>query len=205
MTDTLPASEETKPRELAPLAFIDIETTGLNRELCEVWEVAIITADPYPDGSGYKETEHLWQPEIKHFYTAEETALRLTHFYERNEQFKARDKDDLWRPEKNNATIAHEFTTLTAGRTLVGAVPNFDSEYMAKFIRAQGFVPSWHYHLVDVEALMAGKLGIAPPWKSTDLAEQLGVTITDEDRHTAMGDTRWARNCYYACIGFPTV
>ena len=59
----------------------------------------------------------------------------------------------------------------------------------------------WHYHLVDVEALAAGKLGIAPPWKSDELSAALGVTITEDDRHTALGDAKWAMRIYDAVMG----
>jgi hypothetical protein len=58
---------------------------------------------------------------------------------------------------------------------------------------------TWHYHLIDVEALIAGRLAIAPPWKSDDLSRAIGVEPpSDQDRHTAIGDARWVKQMYEA-------
>lgn len=92
----------------------------------------------------------------------------------------------------------------------------------------------WHYHLIDVEALAVGYLyglkrshehEVLPPdayddpavqaaivgssyrslpWRSDDLSSALGVMVSDEDRHTALGDARWARRIYQA-VTDPTV
>ena len=89
-------------------------------------------------------------------------------------------------------------------------------------MRANGICPSWHYHLIDVEALAVGYLAgrgwpldhwgdpggetarmFDPrnlPWKSDDLSAALGIRITDDDRHTALGDARWARAIYDAVM-----
>jgi hypothetical protein len=39
------------------------------------------------------------------------------------------------------------------------------------------------------------------PWKSDDLSAALGVTVSDEDRHTALGDARWAMALFDAVTG----
>ena len=39
------------------------------------------------------------------------------------------------------------------------------------------------------------------PWKSDDLSAALGVTVSDEDRHTALGDAKWAMRIYDAVTG----
>jgi hypothetical protein len=71
----------------------------------------------------------------------------------------------------------------------------------ARLLHRNGVLHRWHYHLVDVEALAAGSLGIEPPWKSDDLAAALDITVAGEDRHTALGDARWARAIYDAVMG----
>jgi hypothetical protein len=78
-------------------------------------------------------------------------------------------------------------------------------------MRAHGMCPSWHYHLIDVEALAVGYLmreriragfdGSMLPWKSDELSAELGITVTDEERHTALGDARWARAIYDQVMG----
>lgn len=43
---------------------------------------------------------------------------------------------------------------------------------------------------------------IAPPWKSDDLSRAIGVEpASEEDRHTALGDARWAMRMYDAMTG----
>jgi hypothetical protein len=39
------------------------------------------------------------------------------------------------------------------------------------------------------------------PWKSDDLSAQLGVTVSEEDRHTALGDARWSLAIFDAVMG----
>jgi hypothetical protein len=38
------------------------------------------------------------------------------------------------------------------------------------------------------------------PWNSDDLSAALGVTVSDEDRHTALGDAKWAMRIYNAVM-----
>ncbi|HTE66667.1 MAG TPA: hypothetical protein VK736_10485, partial [Candidatus Binatia bacterium] len=79
--------------------------------------------------------------------------------------------------------------------------------------------PAWHYHLIDVEALAVGWLsglrsettlatgayaGFVPslPWDSDDLSRACGVEPASEaERHTALGDARWAMRLYDAIVG----
>jgi hypothetical protein len=87
----------------------------------------------------------------------------------------------------------------------------------------------WHYHVIDVEALAAGYLAAIRqdaaelgyhdrpdtpqyehegnleiarlPWKSDSLSRAVGVEPDDFDRHTALGDARWAKAIYEAVMG----
>lgn len=52
--------------------------------------------------------------------------------------------------------------------------------------------------LLDVEVLAAGKLGIPPPYNSSDLTSMLGVTVSEDTKHTAAGDVHWALALYAA-------
>ena len=90
--------------------------------------------------------------------------------------------------------------TITRGATIVGAVPNFDTEVLATRMRAHGICPSWHYHLVDVETLAAGALRKPPPWNFDELLGLYGLTYDEADRHTALGDARMARYLYDAVL-----
>jgi hypothetical protein len=111
------------------------------------------------------------------------------------------------------ATLLHR---MLEGRTVVGAVPNFDTERLALFMRkhlGSGYRDPWHYHLMDVENLAVGYLHgyggdeapadlLLPPWDSDELTEALGLGPAPEhERHTALGDCRWARSIYDRVTG----
>jgi len=96
----------------------------------------------------------------------------------------------------------------TRGAHLVGAVPNFDAEVLGSRMRANGICPSWHYHLQDFETLIAGYLRgqgemVPPlPWRSDDLSRLIGVEPPGpEERHSALGDAKWALRAYDAVMG----
>lgn len=169
----------------SPVVFIDTETTGLDPARHELWEIALITANGL---------ENVWRPKPKHFERADAGALRITSFYERTE--------DGW-PWESPRKAASDITFWTSGMHLVAAVPSFDATFLTALLGRYGLVPAWHYHLVDVEALAAGRLGIAPPWDSAALADALGIDSADPQfaKHTALGDARWAKAIYEAVLG----
>jgi hypothetical protein len=122
-------------------------------------------------------------------------------------------------------TWCRHFRDLTAGLHLAGAVVSFDEERLRRLLRRNGVLHRWHYHLIDVEALAAGYLSglatasrelgdpkadgptdeeirlIQPPWKSDGLSAALGVDPEDFERHTALGDAKWARAIWDAVTG----
>jgi hypothetical protein len=168
------------------IVFIDTETTGLNPEIHTVWEVSIITPA--------EEITYASRPSPEFLSMADPYALSLTKFYARWSR-----KDVEWESWQRVTAedMAASVARLTAGKHLVGAVPSFDAAFLDKLLRRNGYAPAWHYHLVDVEALAAGKLGLQPPWDSDELAEKMGVPKLD-GKHTALGDARWAKAMYEA-------
>lgn len=190
---------------MSRLVFLDTETTSLRPDR-RVWDVGIITRGEEFD------VEYQWfiTPGDLDLGNADPFALKIGHFYERH-------------PEMlSPATIAHTYEEvdalrqierITRGAHLVGAVPNFDAEVLATRMRHWDIAPSWHYHLIDVEALAVGylsatgahELPIPLPWSSDDLTRELGLDpVPDEDRHTALGDARWARAIYDRITGDPS-
>lgn len=171
------------------LAFIDTETTGLDDRHHDVWEVAYILR--YDDDV---QDEHYYRFRPPDLAAADATALRLNGYYQRET------------PVVDAPNAAACIALDLAGAHLVGAVPDFDARFLAKFLRAHGQAPAWHYHLIDVEALMAGALAargetiIEPPWNSRDLAAAFGVEQPADEEHTALGDARWAMRCYDAVM-----
>lgn len=183
----------------APLVIVDTETTSLRRDR-RAWEVAMIRID----GDGITE----WQSYIRDvdLSEADPASLKIGRFHERHPSYRP-DRlapGDLAHFEEGASGVIENWTR---GTTIVGAVPNFDTEVLADMLRRHNMVPAWHYHLIDVETLVAGWLHAMPrvdwlnenlsddllvlPWKSNDLSRAVGVNPDDFDRHTALGDCKW--------------
>lgn len=216
-----------------PVCFVDCETTGLDPDRHEIWEVGLIL----PNGD-----ENLWQLPVD-LGGADPMALAIGRFYERRSS--PPDLNAPWGGEIRQTTLsffAEAFVRATRDLHLVGACVGFDADRLWRLLRAQHQCPMWHYHLIDVEVLAAGYLrgrakGIAaaalsvpqanqladagggrvpdigdfegalrlgneahPPWKSEDLSRAVGVNPDDFERHSALGDARWAKAIYEAVM-----
>ena len=215
---------------MAPICFIDTETTGLDPDRHAIWEVALIT----PDGG-----EHVWQFPVDEM-SADPFALNIGRYWDRrwdtdndvpvlnaiyeahNAKSRRKNFPDDGRAVRPDSTWARRFRDLTAGCHLAGAVVSFDEERLRRLLHSLGVLHRWHYHIIDVEALAVGYLaargidGIQGdpegttarmfdprdlPWKSDDLSAALGIKVSDEDRHTALGDAKFARAIYDAVMG----
>lgn len=199
---------------MSALVFLDTETTGLSLD-DDIWEFAAIRREP--DGS-----------QTQHHYFVEHNVAKCNHLPEaflvdHQKRFPA-SHDGKWHPDVIKAwELAGKVCALTEDKPhIVGAVPNFDTERLARLIdRERHETPHWHYHLIDVEAMAFGYLwarnghGNPPlpngvefheqvelPWKSDFLSAAVGVEPPGEgERHTAMGDARWAMRLYDAITG----
>lgn len=172
---------------MSEVVFVDTETTGLDPDRHEIWEVGLIVDD----------TEYEWFLPVD-LSKADPMALNIGRFHERWVNPLGAD-DPYWASDTKRAEFAAEFVTLTNGKHLAGAVVSFDEERLRKLLRVNGQAPMWHYHLIDVEALAAGYLhGASLPWDSEKLSQAVGVDPTLFDRHTALGDARWAKAIYEA-------
>lgn len=173
--------ERTADPAPAPLAFVDTETTGTNPFFHDLWEIAVIVDDE----------ELVWrvEPDLR---KADPTALSISKYYSRDHT-----------PVGTKADVARAVATALSGRHMVGMVPSFDATFLDRFLRNNGHSPAWHYHLVDVEAMIAGRFGLTPPWNSSDLTRALGVEPDDFDRHTALGDAQWAKAAFETLLALP--
>lgn len=180
---------------MTKLIFLDTETTGLDIDRHQVWEVGAIYRDtetPEPD------EEYHWFLHVS-IPRADPIALDIGKFWDRHPfgiSYSKTEKKAAALETSNESAFAHEFFKLSYRAHIVGAVPDFDTYRLAPILRSNGLIPAWHYHLVCVENLIAGKLSIQPPWKSDEIFEKLGYTRNIEDRHTALGDAREVRDIY---------
>lgn len=189
----------------APLVFIDTETDGVHPDR-KVWEIAMIRRDD-------KKTSRTHMFVDINLSTADPFGLKVGGFYDRHPLGQAiseawRDDEDHKRRVETEREAAFKVAQITHGAHLVGAVPHFDAEVLANLLRANGLTPSWHYHLIDVEAMAVGYLSVRQggpvplPWSSDELGRQLGIhPPSDSKRHTAMGDAEWAMRWYDAMTG----
>lgn len=205
---------------MSKIVFLDTETTSLRPDR-RAWDVALIVREP-----GEEDREYQWFVEAQDLDlgNADPFSLRIGHFYDRHP---AGSSTDLFvsnvEPE---SFVMRKVEHWTRGAHLVGAVPNFDAEVLGARMRANGVLPSWHYHLQDVETLVVGyirglivataeqlagdgkpsdalwQLPTALPWSSEDLSRAVGVEPpAGEERHTVIGDARWCRDIYDAVMG----
>jgi DNA polymerase III epsilon subunit-like protein len=206
------------------LCFIDTETTSLRPDR-RAWEIGLIVRR-----AAAPDHEEHWFIDARDLDlgNADLMALKVGRYHERHPAGISKGTGRIHREKIALERVEY----LTRGAHLVGAVVSFDAEVLAARMREHGICPSWHYHLIDVEALAVGFLNgrrarqneivdgyplenngePAPglvrwndpvtslPWKSDDLSAKLGVTVSDEDRHTALGDARWARAIYDAVM-----
>lgn len=124
--------------------------------------------------------------------------MEMSHFYARHPLGRYLSNADPSEPVPNGTTFlvprtaAMEVARWTHGCTLVGANPSFDAITLTQLLRGQGLTPSWHYRMIDVEALTYGHLqkdtgGLA------GCAAALGIDVNPDTEHTAMGDVLVAR------------
>lgn len=192
----------------APIAFLDVETTGLHPTEHDIWEVGLILDPPTPVlfaqqlGFMFEPAgEYLWQLPVS-LAKADLIGLNIGQF---NTRYKPADTTDP-------GHFAYQFSQLTWGRHIIGAVPSFDTERLGTLLRANGQAAGWHYQPIDFETLIVGWLRaqgsrlqdgdlLELPWNSNDLSRAVGVDPTQFDRHTALGDCQWAKACWHAVMG----
>jgi DNA polymerase III epsilon subunit-like protein len=177
------------------IVFVDCETTGLDADRHEVWEVGVVV-----DGNVQS-----WLLPVR-MELADPISLGIGRFHERHPQGNAC-KIDIHELTMLG-DFAEDFAAITHGHHLVGALVSFDEERLRKLLLGQGYSPSWHYHIIDVEALMVGFLAagragddLSLPWKSEDLSRAVGVNPDQFAKHTGVGDALWAKACYEAVMG----
>lgn len=188
----------------ATLCFIDCETTGLDPDRHEIWEVGMI----HRNEAGH-DLEYVWQLPVD-LAAADPIALNIGRFHDRRWP-QGNHGGGLKGVREEGISLAvspddmeewaDRFVSLTRGAHLVGNVVSFDAERLWKLLRKHGQCPMWHYHLIDVEAMTAGLMGFGPPWSSDELSQAVGVEKPSGDElHTALGDARWARDLYDAVL-----
>lgn len=199
---------------MSDIVFMDTETLGVHID-APIWEFAAIRRRHLDDGSCKEHELHI---QIHHY-----AEPWLTGDDALPEQFQVDYRSRFAAGEAYGKSGAAEVIAgFLAGRPhIVGAVPNFDTERIAHQLLRPAHIPEpWHYHLIDIENVVAGFLrgerktwGLPTevddrlncltrlPWSSDSLSMAVGVDPKDFDRHTAMGDVLWVKAQWDAVMG----
>ena len=197
----------------AKLVFLDCETTSLRHDR-SAWEIGFIIREP---GHGETARSLFIDAADLDLGGADPMSLKIGQFYDRHPQFSNSSIPLAWELLSEHEALK-VVEAATRGAHIVGAVPNFDTETLGTRMRARRICPSWHHHLIDVEALAVGWLHrhaavlenrqanideaaalretAKPPWRSDDLSRAIGVDPDKFDRHTALGAAAWAMAIY---------
>lgn len=157
--------------------YIDGETTGLDPQIHELWEIAWAW--------GNNDITHGF---LAHSgISADPRALAMNGYYER----------EGWVYDGHEAAeLDLELAKAVAGMTLVGANPAFD----AAFLKQRWGKAPWKYRLLDIEAYAMPAMRLDEPVGLNKIAEHLnarGYDIPVPD-HTAAGDVATVRACHLA-------
>lgn len=176
------------------LVFLDTETTGLHRAR-RPWEIAIIRRS----GDEHTRLHICVDLADLDLSAAEPAGLAVSGFHRRHPQ--ARPHRTHFPRVYPAADAARLVLDWTAGATVVGVVPEFDLECLSAMLGRQGLSPQWE-DTVDVVPLAQRAVrlqGLDPERHHEDLSRQCGVKPPGlGDRHTALGDARWAKRWYDA-------
>lgn len=189
------------------IVFLDTETTSLHPETGEIWEFAGIRIEEETEKESV--LQFFIEVDLAH---ADPFSLKIGKFYDRwpkKSPYFDELADSLSSPfirTRNQAAAAIE--AFTRGATIVVNVPTFDEPRLDRLLRSEGLLPSWHYHVLDMESIIVGYAAARGdkfplPYSSTELTKYLNVEEpTEEERHTAMGDARWVQRQWEEMFAF---
>lgn len=198
-----------------PIVFVDTETNTLGH-LARPWEIALIHRYAAAEsGDRPADTEHVWHIEDPLPPGTNPAALALNGYYQRCGAFTGNAHTFSFAPEWEVARQVHD---QLAGAVLVGVGVHFDAAVLSAMFRRHGLPEQpWPYAILDLKAATWGvfavrtAVGVAEaqeadasnlPMRSEQLAAALGVEPpADDERHTALGDARWAARWFDALTG----
>lgn len=210
-------STESTAKAPRPLAFIDTETTGLDVDHHDAWEIAVILRRP-----GVTDLEYLFQIRTS-LAEADPKALEINRYEQRfavpDGEFAIEISTEV--TPHTEADLMHDLMTILDGAVLVGSNPAFDDRFLTKLFHEAGVTPRWHYRTVDFAAMAVGHLYgqaytltkrncdavfygradrlLEDGWRSYELSRLMGIEPPrSHEAHTALGDARWARDVYDA-------
>lgn len=168
------------------LAFIDLETTGLDPFRCEIIEVGIVLAEQKSDSLGTQYLELLSEHNIQlipvHIDSADAKGLEINKYHSRDWSSAIPQKEGL-----------EQVATLLEGTVLIAQNVGFDWAFLQKAGNEYGvdFDKRVHYHKLDLASMVFGKLYHEPKLFKYSLREMtVYFDVTNQNAHTALADAR---------------
>ncbi len=168
------------------LAFVDLETTGLNPFRHEIIEIGIVIATQETDATGrrciQKVSEHNIQLKAAHIETADLKGLEVNKYHERD-----------WSAAIEQSEGLTQALALLDGAVFIAQNVGFDWAFLQKAGNDHNidFDAHVHYHKLDLASMVFGKLYHEPKlfkYSLKEMTEYFGVT--NVDAHTALADAR---------------
>ena len=164
------------------LAFIDIETTGLNLLKNEIIEIGCVLTNPELKVIG--EFELKIKPE--NIKDADKTALKVNHY-------KASDWVDAYTLEQ----AMKIFSKKVKDCIMVGQNVAFDSGFLEYAFAKTKMLNTMHYHKLDTISITWAKLHKSPDLEHFSLRELcVRFGIKNERAHSALSDARATYELY---------
>lgn len=184
------------------IVSLDLETTGLDPRIHEVWELGLVPLDES------RPPLHYHFP-VGKLAVAEPTALSVGRFYER---FTWPGLD----PETNVPRVTTMVDSLLPGEdhvsaydacryiaealdgaTLLVAAAGFDAAFLAPLLRTYGQAPTWHHRPLDLGSFAGGAWGATKPLSTKAIADR----VPNADAHNAFADAQWNVAVYRSIVG----
>lgn len=182
------------------VVVVDVETTDLDPHNRLVWDVGMVVLSP----DLQFEQEHQFFVELteREIKRANPESLDIGGFDDRYNVYEALGKN----------TAAGKVLDITTGNILAGICVDFDAVSLENLLTPLDKRPAWNYHLLDIRTLAIGYVfggmkgnenyeDVIFPLKQDDVARMLGVEpISENDRHTAIGDARFGAEILRAVL-----
>ncbi len=169
---------------MKPLAFLDIETTGLDPYKDEILEIAYLREAKRP---GPVVATHFSMQIDEH--AANPKALEVNRYWER--------KLDLLDIRLPWSPAAYKLVSELKDHIIVGNNPTFDLTFLTHFLGKWAWKPTWHYRPLDVGSMAQGRLRARGVLPTAEIAKTFGVPLP-EDQHSALADATWNYELYNA-------
>jgi DNA polymerase III subunit epsilon len=156
------------------LAFIDIETTGLNLIKNEIIEIGCVITNPKLEML----EEFVLKIKPKRIKNADPVSLKINHY----------DKAQ-WKFAQDIKKVMQIFAEKTQDCIMVGHNVAFDSGFLEYAFAKTGVKNNMHYHKLDTISIAFAKLSENAEVKHFSLRELCKYfDIENENAHTALGD-----------------